>query len=355
MTKRRIELSLLNVLFCLTVIMIHILSYPVSQLDMGTAEYTAVMLLWRLMSFVVQGFVLLSGLKMFLTKKDTVGYFKYILGRIITVIVPYIICCVAYNLFFRYQYGYSFEGVEFWSKVATGHMVSHLYFIPLLLQFDLLYPLWKIIVGKCTPIIVVPTAVVLSCIFESKFPAMINAFTDGAFPIYNDRIFTTYLSFWLVGCYIGKYYDTFRETAKKHFATVSVIYGTSTVLCAFLSYYHYNGLASVPAMNEVHYIYTFGAIIFLLCLAIKLPENTVAHFPLLRVIDRLSYGIYLWHMMLLYTADVIISDLAIKGQWQSFGLRAVFVYGGTILVLFALSTVKRQISERVKALKTKTA
>ena len=72
MTKRRIELSLLNVLFCLIVIMIHILSYPVSQLDVGTAEYTAVMLLWRLMSFVVQGFVLLSGLKMFLTKKDRI-------------------------------------------------------------------------------------------------------------------------------------------------------------------------------------------------------------------------------------------------------------------------------------------
>ena len=64
--KRKNELSLLNIIFCLLVIFIHIASAPIAGLSKGSWQYGVFFVPWRLSSFVVQGFIFLSGLKMFL-------------------------------------------------------------------------------------------------------------------------------------------------------------------------------------------------------------------------------------------------------------------------------------------------
>lgn len=53
--KRLLELSMMNVLFCMLVILIHVSSEPVSVLSKDSAAYIAVMAPQRLSSFVVQG------------------------------------------------------------------------------------------------------------------------------------------------------------------------------------------------------------------------------------------------------------------------------------------------------------
>lgn len=58
------ELSYLNLTFCILVALIHILSEPVSSLDRSSLQYFVVMIPHRLSSFVVQGFIFLSGLKL---------------------------------------------------------------------------------------------------------------------------------------------------------------------------------------------------------------------------------------------------------------------------------------------------
>ena len=71
--QRKNELSSMNIVFCLLVIFIHVSSAPVTGLSKESWQYAVFFVPWRLSAFVVQGFIFLSGLKMFL-KEDTKRY-----------------------------------------------------------------------------------------------------------------------------------------------------------------------------------------------------------------------------------------------------------------------------------------
>ena len=97
--NRRDELSICNVVFCLLVIFIHVSSEPVSFYEKQSVLYVCTLSLWRMSSFVVQGFIFLSGVKFFL-KTDGFSYKKFYLSRVKRVVVPYILAsCLFYAYF----------------------------------------------------------------------------------------------------------------------------------------------------------------------------------------------------------------------------------------------------------------
>ncbi len=341
-SKRRPEISILNVLFCLLVIFIHINSYAVAGFAPNTLKYTLVMIPGRLAAFVVQGFVLLAGVKLFLTGKDNVPYGKYILSRLRGVILPYAVSYALYYVFYFVVYDYPLDAAFILKHFALGSLVCHMYFIPIIFQFDLLFPLWKRIVNKCSAIIVIPFALLVSSILESFLPTMLSIAFKGVNFTYNDRIFTTYLAYWLIGCYIGKHYDSFTEILKKNFKTICTVFGTALVLCVYFSYIAFNNIAYVPFMNPLHSLYAICTIIFLYAVAIKIPEGAFAKIPLIPKIDRASYDIYLWHMMVLFFADFILKKLAVTAQGLSFVIRAVVVYSVTITLCILWQAFKKK-------------
>ncbi|MBQ7039348.1 MAG: acyltransferase, partial [Clostridia bacterium] len=244
--KRRNELSALNVLFCLLVMFIHIISYPIAEFQTGTLKYNLCMLPWRFSSFVVQGFILLSGLKLFLNGKDEMPYGKYLKSRLLSVILPYTVCYIVYYAAYMVVYSYPLDVLFILKNYVTGGLVCHLYFIPLLFQFDLLLPLWKKLVNNVSGVIVIPAALFITLIFENSFAQMLS----GAFPnfvfVYNDRLFTTYIGYWLIGCYIGKNYDAFLAMLKNNFKAVTGIFIFTLVLNGYVSYLAYNYVVSIP-------------------------------------------------------------------------------------------------------------
>lgn len=68
--KRIPEISFLNILLCVLVVFIHSSSEPVSSLDKSTLSWAICFIPWRLSAFAVQGFLLLSGVKLFLGAKQ---------------------------------------------------------------------------------------------------------------------------------------------------------------------------------------------------------------------------------------------------------------------------------------------
>ncbi len=346
-SKRRTEISLLNVLFCLLVIFIHIISYAVSAFPAGTVKYTAVMIPWRLATFVVQGFVLLSGVKLFLTGKDKLPFGKYMKGRLKGVILPYAISYIVYYAFYVIVYDYPVFDMGFIVRhFLLGSLVCHFYFIPLLFQFDLLLPLWKIIVNKYSGIIVIPTALLMSAMFEAYFSTMLNIVFPSLNFIYNDRIFTTYLAFWLIGCYIGKNYEDFVLVMKKNIAAISAIFGVVLILCVYFSYMAFGGFAYVPFMNLLHFIYVVSTIIFLYALALRIPEGVFEKIPLVKSIDRSSYHIYLWHMLVLLFTNNLIDAAVITSQGIAFIIRALITYIVTITLCVLYGKLKLKILSR---------
>lgn len=338
--ERKTEISYLNILLCLFVIFIHIISFAVSGFEAGTLSYNLAMFPWRMVSFVVQGFILLSGVKLFLTKKDEMSYGRYLVSRIKGVILPYIFSFVIYYIFYFVVYDYPLDIVFILKHLVLGSLVCHFYFIPLLFQFDLLFPLWKKVINGTSPLIVIPFTLMISMIMEVSLPSMIsNIFPNVSF-IYNDRIFTTYLVYWVIGCYIGKYYGEFENIVKKNFRAICVIFGISFVIFAHNTYLAYNNLKYVPYMNHIHSLYVVWVIVLLYALFMKLPKKLPAF---LQKVDRASFDIYLYHMLFVFLSNFVIEKLSVQSQFLGFIIRCIFAYGLTIPCCILFGHIKKRL------------
>ncbi len=341
MRKRKTELSILNVTFCFLVIFIHAISYAVGAFPEGSVREALVLLPWRLSSFVVPGFLLLSGVKLTLTGKDTVSYPKYIWGRVRGILLPYTAAFCLYFLAFFLFYGYPLSPLFILKHFVLGSLCYHLYFIPVLCQFDLLLPLWKRLL-RVSPALVVPAVLILTCIFESFLPNMLSTAFGISF-VYNDRIFTSYLAFFVIGLYIGKFYDVFCDILRKNFAALSAFFAVLCLFTGYASLLAYGGRAAVPYMNILHFVYSLYAILFLFALSLVLPEGIFEKVPLLRKIDSASYHIYLYHVLCLYAVDFLLKRLGIVAALPAFLLR----FGITASVVPALCIFYLSLKKKV--------
>ena len=339
---RRHEISFLNVILCLTVIFIHIISYAVSGLEVGSVKYNIAMFLWRMSSFAVQGFILLSGVKFFLTKKDEVPYGSYLLSRLKAIVIPYAVLFVVYYAFYYVAYDYPLD-IKFILKMFfSGSLVCHLYFIPLIIQFDLLAPLWKKLVNRFSGMIIVPFCLLLGQLLEIYLPDMVKISFPGSNFIYSDRIFTSYLLYWIAGCYIGKNYDFFLRFIKESFLVITVALCITLVIFGYYTYIAFNNIAYVPFMNQVHSLYVVCILSFLYAFSAKFGLQIMERIKLLTKIDRISYSIYLWHMLVIFFANYVLELFGIASQGLAFAVRAIIVYPGTIVWCLIVNSVKNK-------------
>ena len=342
--SRRYEISFLNMLFCLIVIFIHITSYLVSQSVVKTTGYCIAVVFSRLSSFVVQGFVMLSGVKLFLTRKDSVSYTKWLKQRFFGIILPYILCFAVYYIYYFFVYDYPLDIKFILAKFFTGDLVCHLYFIPIIVQFDLLLPLWKKIINRCSPIIVVPFCIMISLILGNYFPNMVSIISPDLNFLYNDRLFTTYLSFYIIGCYIGKNYNSFLTVLKNNFKTILVCFVIATLLCTYYSLLSYNNIVHVPFLSQIHNLYVYCAIFLIYSLSTKIAPYLMKKISLINQIDFVSYDIYLWHMLVLLVTDyLIIEKFGVYSLIYAFVIRVIVVYTVTIALCLTLNKLKRRI------------
>ena len=314
-----------------------------------SVKYNFVMIPWRLCSFVVQGFVMLSGVKLFLNGKDKLPFGKYISGRIKGVIVPYAVCFVVYYLCFALVYGYPLFDVGFIIKnFLMGNLVCHLYFIPIIFQFDLLFPIWKKLVAKCTPKIVIPIAIIFSMLAEMFLPRVLNTVFQDVNFVYNDRVFTTYLSYWLIGCYIGKNYDAFCNMLRKYFAGICIVFTISLVAVISFSYLAYNQLATIPYINLIHSFYVLAVCIFLYAVTVRIPIEFWEKAPFMNNIDRASFYIYLYHMLMVLFAQWMIDRLGICVQGGAFIIRAAIAYGVTLPGCILYQKIQKRLLKKAQ-------
>ncbi|MBE6008868.1 MAG: acyltransferase, partial [Lachnospiraceae bacterium] len=177
--KRKTEISFINILLCLLVIFIHVSSEPVTVLDKTGLEYMLVVIPWKLSSFAVQGFVFLSGLKLFVSGADKINYSKYYLSKIKNIIIPYILWVMIYYVYFMRRGYFGFSISQLAENILLGNLVSHFYFIVVIVQFYLLAPLWIKLVKKTSPVITVIMALMVTVIFGKYFTHTVSVLGNG--------------------------------------------------------------------------------------------------------------------------------------------------------------------------------
>lgn len=333
--QRKNELSFLNIVFCLLVIFIHVSSAPVTGLIKDSWQYAAIVVPWRLSAFVVQGFIFLSGLKMFL-KEDTKGYIGYCKNKFTKIVFPYILAVVLFYAYFVWRNYFPFSIKDLLGYIAKGDLVSHFYFVIAIVQFYLLRPLWSFMVNKISPKIAIPASIVIMFLCKYGF----------SFFQYNDRVFTTYLTYWVMGCYAGKHYERLLGHIKKYklayisgFVIVAVI---EAVVC--YTQFVYGGM---KYLEELHFVYCISAILGTSGVATSVADR-IMNLKLFRKIDNASYYIYLIHPLFIFITDGLLAEYRVIDIADGFIIRSVITYTLSILISVAYMEAKKRIKRNLK-------
>lgn len=335
--RRRLEeLSILNVLFCMLVVLIHVLSHPVSALDRTSWQYAIVLIPQRLAFVSVFGFFFLSGLKLTLPREDEPKLGRYYLDRARKLLLPYLLAAAVYYFTYICLGWYDFSLAQFVKETALGTLSAQFYFLIALIQFILLTPLFRFLSRRYAPVLLLPMALALTWLSSMYLNSILQLFFPNAAFAYGDRVFTSYLIYYLAGCCAGQHYPRFLALLEENRSLVTfsaLFWGTADAVISVLAF---SGRRSAPYLEQVHTLYILSAILFLLDRA-RLHTGVLrgAGARLFRAVDRASYLIYLYHCLVIILFNRIVPHLAGDQVSLQLVLRILVVYpvsiGGCIL------------------------
>ena len=316
---RRPELSYMNALACLAVILIHVLSLGITTLTPGTWQSAAVYLPWRLAAFVVPMFLYTGAAKMAMQVWDRPlrgrDYLRYCLRRVRKIYLPYVLWVVIYYLAFLPIHYVRGDWGEFFSYLLTGSLSSPFYYIVIVMQFYFLMPLWRWMVRHVSPFAGMSLSLLVTLLFQ-QLPALLP------FPYY-DRVFPTYLVFWAAGLYMGRYYRGVRLLRSGWNLALA---GLGALLCAGLACWQYNAGVWLFNLDPIKLCADLLSIFFLQSLCLTLTKAPQRLQDLLMKLSGCSFFVYLSHCLFLTLATAFLQNRGITGTFPLLCARAAVCY-----------------------------
>lgn len=162
----------------------------------------------------------------------------------------------------------------------------------------------------------------------------------GAHFAYNDRLFTTYLVYYVGGCCAGQNYPRFLELLDRNrpLLTACALFFAGADL--FFSWKFFVSGQSVPFLEMIHTLYQLTAIPALFAVAVHHPFTLS---PLARRMDRASFLVYLYHSLVITWFNDLAWRLGIGRVSVQFLLRVVTVYSLTFLGAMSWQWVLSQV------------
>ena len=325
--KRKPELTWLSLAFCMMVLFSHCSGHPITHLRTDSWQFALLLLLQRLSYVSVYCFFALSGVKLMLPRSKPLAWGSYFKGRAKALLLPYLAANVLYYAFYCWGIHYYTPSWEkFLDYLLHGNLVSPFYFLIVMFQFTLLAPAFKWVTERVHPALALPAALVISWVSELYLARIIGAILPGVQYQWGDRTFTTYLVYYLGGCYIGKYYEGFTAWVRRHPLPIFALFGFFAWADLFLLYrLRVQGIWS-ELVPYAHLAYLLAAILFCFWVALWLDR------PLPRLLARVeqaSFLVYLYHSMLISALEWLSFKLAIYDVGLLFALRLPLVYIGT--------------------------
>ncbi|MDR1821767.1 MAG: acyltransferase [Oscillospiraceae bacterium] len=218
---RILSISLLELALCLLVICNHVAANTLSA-DADGPFAAAIWLLRSFVGFAMPGFVFASALKLGLSRHSgkSEGYLRFLVGRVRRVYLPYLLWVLIYYLYFVLRVRWlTFSWREMALYVLNGTLVAHFYFILVIMQFYVLFPLLRRAVMRVPAYIGLPAALAVT-LAAAYFNQNSAVFSDA---LMWDSVFPTYLIYWMLGAYTAAYYTRVTEFAARHSRGITVI------------------------------------------------------------------------------------------------------------------------------------
>lgn len=279
MAKNRfIEMDMLRGMAILAVILIHI-----SSGETGTFY----LIINQLSRFAVPIFLFLSGLGLTLSDKLNEGYFIFLKKRISKVLPLYLLWTIIYSLVTLKE---NISALGLVKSVILGNAFYHLYYVPLIIAFYILYPLLKRMARNKVAMIVILLVTIASQLTGWLFDISI---------LKDTRNLLNWSIYFVLGIWFANNYEAVKQKLKSYpKITMTLLFVTVVGIVSetFLYLNSNHSLAdATTSMRPTIILYTVLFISFIMI--VKWSNKTVTN--VINELSKLSYGIYLSHALFL--------------------------------------------------------
>jgi peptidoglycan/LPS O-acetylase OafA/YrhL len=354
MKKEQIrEIYIFRAIAILAVILIHATSESIGKINKESLYYPLYNGLNIFASFAVPTFIFLSGLVMFYTYYDRVLTGETLLAfykkRLLYIVLPYVVISTIYfamklalNAHMTFETGLK----QYVYQLLTGGAYTHLYFVFLIIQFYLLFPLLLLLAkrkGIAPYLFLIGAAVQWGYIYLNS---EVIQYMDYLPEILHRRasLFPIYLAYYLLGATLGIYYPQLKKWFVVSQSSLFSIKSLLTGLCyalwlasgLYYAYIYYMGRAhNVWSPSKIYDLVLFGFSILSCIVLLHLSYWIMAKcgrkaVQLLIHLGVASFGVYFIHPAVLFFYRKAVIDIPLKHP---------FYYGGAFVIALLVSWV----------------
>lgn len=320
--KQYMSIHFMRIMACLMVILIHISATPVVSLEPNSLTQAIFVSINQIAKPAVPIFIFISGFLLHsIYRGKALLPFEYWKKRLPKLVIPYVLWSLGYYLLYV-KLGYYPLDLKFVLKgLLYGTFIYHLYFMVIIIQFYILYPLLHYVATKIgeNRLFIGILAIQLSLI---------------AVPFeWRDRLFVTYFSYFGLGILLSVHLAKLGKLCKPylmHFAIFFLVGGLNVLL-----YFNgQNGWLQLPSiMNSLFYVlFSIACILALLFgfegLSARLTFNAPTQNRIARLSDA-TQNIYYAHPLFIMGSEYVMNQLGVL----SISLRALFAFLSIIVLL----------------------
>lgn len=276
--------------------------------------------------FSVPGFVLLSGIVlMYSYRAKELSYVKFIKSRVLYIVVPYLIWS---GVYFIYKTPVNvFDALVLLIK---GKAMFHLYFIVIIFQFYLLFPLFKSITIRLSFKYVAVVGLIVQLVIFDIFSSV------SFLRLFNPTIFLLWSYVFIIGMYVGKEYEKVMAFIDKNSGLILSLF----VIATMFTYIKFNsqiqkGQEVWQSSDSMPILMTISSIFLLMYIS----RNFKLVKTVFNVLGKYSYQIYLMHMIPLLIFKVIFKEFDFKVT----DVVAILLLLSTILISLGFSVLIKKM------------
>ncbi|QNG60230.1 acyltransferase [Bacillus sp. PAMC26568] len=264
---------------------------------------------------VISGFLLFNQVK-----KRGFDFKSFVSSRTVKIISPFLIWSLVYlflnHLFFDIPMFPSFEKVLV-DFILQGEAYYHLYFMTMVVQFYLLFPLLQFVRSKKSWIIFLFASAVINYLY-------LNFHTFGI-PIENELLRETFYSkgfvlrwffFFIFGGFAANFWSEIVTFVRKH-KWVFVILGAASVAGAIFEYKIIGSVSSYRVTNFIN----IPLLVFAGIAVHSLLEKRTLYIKTTTLIGSYSMGVYLIHPLVLF----LLMQVVPAEYWATRTLPIIFI------------------------------
>ncbi len=291
------ELDIVRAIAIMAVVVIHGTTKALAELPAGSLSHSVYLTLNKASNFAVPVFIWISGLVLFYRYWDTWNFrmtWSFYRKRLMYIVVPYLLWAFFYYMFrqwIAHPAQMKVDMIEYVRLVQWGRTGYHLYFMIIIIQFYILFPLLMTLAKSYVSFgkYLIPFGVAVQAAFYS-YGHWVQAIP------HKPALAPTYFSMFAIGGYIGMHYDSISKRIQARIRWIVPLFAVFGALYAGLFLLAGHRVRIEHTWYELLFnLYAVTAAVTFVWLGRQLLQKWPRTARWLTSIGAASFGIYLMH------------------------------------------------------------